>query len=101
MAQSVSRLADRCQEKLQTLYRDLSDNDNAEKSANATAVYNAIGRLSVWGSNLGAFKRADSRSSIDWRLRKAEKMRVRTQAVLNELSENVGRGLHLPSVMDI
>lgn len=91
---SISIQAEVYRKFLQTLYRDLSDDDNADESANTTAVYNAVGRLSIWGKNLGAFRRADSRSSIDWRLCKAEKMRTRVQDILDELSRNAGRGLH-------
>lgn len=87
----LTALAKDCKQKLETLNESIKNQHNESDEA---SIHNILGRFKVWGSNLGAFANATSKSSIDYRLRKAPKMTGLVHSSLMRLYEAAEHGTY-------
>lgn len=92
----LAERANTCKLKLQDLGHAVCE--RSPGGADAVLARNTLGRFKSWGNNLGAFKNAESKSSLDHRLRKAPKMTHLVQRSLTRLEDAVSRGKNPPEV---
>ena len=88
---SLSSLAHKCRDKLKQL-EETFEEVSPEQEEKAAAVHNARGRFNVWGQNMGALRPTSSKSSLDWRLRKAERMNEAIRSSLRNITDAGDQG---------
>ncbi|KAK4193990.1 hypothetical protein QBC40DRAFT_260458 [Triangularia verruculosa] len=81
-----------CMPKFQLLEDAVSD---GQTRMHLDAARNAYGRFKIWGLNLGAFRDPSSKSSINWRLRKATTLRAFIQDTLQELEDTLTQAISI------
>lgn len=55
-------------------------------------VVDALGRYRIWAGNIGALQQAETKSSLDFRLREAPKIATQINEILEELKESLEDG---------
>ena len=88
---SISHVAEQCKAHIDQL-SDSASSTLPDDDGKLAAVHNARGRFNVWASDMRALKPAVSRSSLDWRLRKAGQMEEAVRSALLNMSKAANRG---------
>jgi hypothetical protein len=77
------------------LERLLQDIGNSVFSKDSDLLDDSLGRFRVWARNLGAFENAESKRSLDYRLRNGEEMRDAVRGNLVEIKDSSLRGVFI------
>ncbi|OHW97580.1 hypothetical protein CSPAE12_03633 [Colletotrichum incanum] len=85
---TISALAHNCDAAFEKLCQDLPATEYHGLEPEAT---DEAGRFKIWASNVGAFQRPQSSSSLDSRLKKAERMRNSVASGLKRLEDALNR----------
>lgn len=93
MARTISSLAHACRRDLDSLCHILPSTQYRELE---NVAIDELGRFKIWAANLGALQDSQSASSLDSRLRDAERMRTNVQSGIERLKDVVSTGQTLP-----
>lgn len=66
--------------------------EEPENSAIATEAGDSLGQFKIWAGNIGAFQQFQTKTSLDYRLRDAQKIARQIIELLDDLAESLEDG---------